>query len=443
MSARAIAFQVLLQVERADAYLNVALDAALKSAGALPRQEAALATELCYGVARRQLALDAAIAAHSSRPIKKLETAVLVALRLGAYQLLYLDRVPAHAAVSESVELVRKQGLVRATGFVNAILRKLAAQLEVPLPNEPVQRISVEASHPLWLVQRWATRFGLEEAQALCGADNEAPPVCLRVNRQRATREEVLDVLEKEGVRAKPSELSPVGVILEDAGRLSALPSFQKGIYQVQDEAAQLVGLFAQPRPGMRVLDACAAPGGKACHLAELMEGQGEVYALDIHPRKLEKIQEEARRLGHEPMMRLRAADAGRPLPFEKSSFDLILLDAPCTGLGTLRRHPELRYRRNESDVPRMAELQRSLAKNLLEYLRPGGTFVFAVCSTEPEEGPLQAEWLTSTGLLLAASTAAGVDWDKVKDRGGGMATFPHRHRTDGFFAARFQRKAS
>jgi 16S rRNA (cytosine967-C5)-methyltransferase len=436
MSARAIAFQVLLQVERADAYLNVALDAALKASGALARQDAALATELCYGVARRRLSLDAAIAAHSNRPIKKLENSVLVALRLGAYQLLYLDRVPVHAAVSESVDLVKRQGLARAAGFVNAVLRHLSVDQKLPLPDEPLSRLSIEGSHPLWLVKRWSERFGLEEAQALCRADNEAPAVCLRVNALRATREEVLETLQKEGVVGRPTPYSPHGIVLEDPGRLSALESFGRGIYQVQDEAAQLVALAAAPRPGMRVLDACAAPGGKACHLAELMGGQGEVFALDVHARKLEKIAEEAKRLGH-TNIRLRAADAGRPLPFEKSSFDLILLDAPCTGLGTLRRHPELRYRRSESDVPRMAELQRSLAKNLLEYLKPGGTFAFAVCSTELEEGPLQLAWLTSLGLRLQPLEWPGVDWASLRDPSGGMATFPHRHKADGFFAAR------
>ena len=437
MSARAIAFKVLLQVERAGAYLSVALDAALRSAGALQRQDAALATELSYGVARRALTLDAALAAHSSRSLRKLETPVHVALRLGAYQLLYLDRIPEHAAVDETVELVKQQGLARAASFVNAVLRKIAADKTVPLPEDPLERIAVEQSHPLWLVRRWESRLGLEETAALCRADNEPAPVTVRVNLTRATREELIARLALAGVTALPTPLSPVGLLLEDPGPIFALEAFREGLFQVQDEAAQLVSSLAQVEPGMRVLDACAAPGGKACHLAERLAGRGEVYAIDLHARKLERLEQQARRLGVEAQIRLRAADASRPLPFPRHSFDLVLLDAPCTGLGTLRRHPEIRYRRAEGDIARMAELQGSLADNLVGYLKPGGSFVYAVCSMEPEEGEGRAASLAGQGLRIAAPQGSQVPWREVLTPSGAIATFPHRHHTDGFFGVR------
>jgi 16S rRNA (cytosine967-C5)-methyltransferase len=437
MTARAIAYKVLLQVERADAYLNVALDSALRSAGALSRQDAGLATEIAYGVARRTLALDAAIARHSKRPIKKLETGVLVALRIGAYQLLFLDRVPGHAAVDATVELAKKQGLSRAAGFVNAVLRKIADDKTIPLPEDPQERLAVAESHPAWLVRRWAARLGLAETEALCHADNQPAPVCVRVNRTRATREEVQAALAQVGVTARPTPYSPLGLALEDPGPVAALEPFQRGLFQVQDEAAQLVSLAAAARPGMCVLDACAAPGAKACHLAEQMEGQGEVFAVDIHERKLRKLEEEATRLGVAGLLRLRAADATRPLPLPERSFDLVLLDAPCSGLGTLRRHPELRYRREEADLARLAALQRSLAENLLRYLKPGGTFVYAVCSPEPEEGSAQAVWLESLHLSRVALAAPGVPWSEVVGPDGALATLPHRHHTDGFYAVR------
>ncbi len=439
MTARAIAFRALLQVERADAYLNLALDAALKSAGALPRQEAALATELAYGVQRRALSLDAALARHSRRRLEKLEHAVLVALRLGAYQLLFLDRVPAHAAVDETIKVAKAQGLGRAAGFLNAVLRRLAEAPEIPLPEAPLDRISVETSHPRWIVERWAARLGLEETAALCRADNEAPPVCVRVQRARASREEVIAQLAKDDVRAYPTPFSPLGLWLEESGPIARLGAFQRGLFQVQDEAAQLVCLMADARPGMRVLDACAAPGGKACSLAEQVGEGGEVFALDQHPRKLQRVDEEARRLGLAPRLRLRSADASRPLPFPEHSFDLILLDAPCTGLGTLRRHPELRYRRKPADIARLAETQRSLLLNLLPYLKSGGCLVYAVCSPEPEEGPGQIDWLRAAGLSIERPMAEGVAWDLVLDGSGALTTWPHRHRADGFFAARMR----
>ncbi len=439
MTARAIAFRALLQVERADAFLNLALDAGLKAAGNLPRQDAALATELAYGVSRRALALDSALARHSRRPLEKLETAVHVALRLGAYQLLYLDRVPAHAAVDETVQVAKDAGLGRAAGFLNAVLRRLAEKPEVPLPDDPIDRLSVETSHPRWLVERWVARLGLEEATALCRADNEAPAVCVRVH--GASREEVIAALARDDVQARPTALSPLGLWLEDPGPLVRLKAFQKGLFQVQDEAAQLVSFMAGARPGMRVLDACAAPGGKACHLASQVGPQGEVFALDVHPRKLQRIEDEAKRLGVASSMRLRSADAARPLPFAQRSFDLILLDAPCSGLGTLRRHPELRYRRTAGDVKRLADGQRALWQNLVAYLKPGGAFVYAVCSPEPEEGAEQLPAFEAAGLRLAPPSAEGVPWGEVLDAKGTLATWPHRHRADSFFAARLVAK--
>ena len=438
MTARSIAYKVLLQVERADAYLNVALDAALRTAGAMPRQDAALATEISYGVARRALSLDAALARHSKRPLRKLENGVLVALRIGAYQLLYLDRVPGHAAVDATVELAKQQGLSRASGFINAVLRKIAEEKFIPLPDDPIERLSVESSHPAWLVRRWVARMGAQEAEALCRADNEPAPVCVRVNLTRATRDEVQAALAAAGVTARPTPYSPLGLWLESPGSLANLEPFRQGLFQVQDEAAQLVSLAAQARPGMRILDACAAPGAKACHLAEQLEGEGEVFAVDVHERKLRKLEEEAARLGVGGVLRMRAADASRPMPLPETSFDLILLDAPCSGLGTLRRHPELRYRRVEGDLVRLAELQRALADNLVKYLRPGGAFVFAVCSPEPEEGTEQSARLAAGPLRMAKIEAPGVPWAEVTGPDGALATLPHRHHTDGFYAARF-----
>jgi len=386
------------------------------------------------------LALDAALARHSKRPLKKLETAVLVVLRIGAYQLLYLDRVPSHAAVDSTVEVAKREGLGRAAGFVNAVLRKIADERQVPLPADPLERLSIGESHPLWLVRRWATRLGHDDAIALCRADNEPAPVCVRVNRTRATRDEVVAALAAAGVTATPTRYSPLGLWLQDPGQVASLEPFQRGLFQVQDEAAQLVSLGAGVRPGMRVLDACAAPGAKACHLAEQVGEEGEVFAVDIHERKLRKLEEEASRLGLLGRMRLRAADASRPMPLPEQSFDVVVLDAPCSGLGTLRRHPELRYRRVEGDLARLALLQTELADNVLRYLRPGGSFLFAVCSPEPEEGTAQTARLLAKGKLQPlALDAPDVPWAELVGPDGGLATLPHRHQTDGFYAARFR----
>jgi 16S rRNA (cytosine967-C5)-methyltransferase len=436
VTARDVAFEALLRVERTDAYLNVALDTLLRE-NALPKNDSALATELTYGVARRQLALDAALSSHASRALAKVEPAVLVALRLGAYQLFY-TRVKDHAAVDETVALVKRQGLDRASGFVNAILRGMVRNRTTPLPEDPIQRLSVEESHPLWLVKRWVARFGESEARALCAADNVPPKVCVRVNAARASREEVKAALLAEGVAAHETPLSPVGLWLEGAGPLGSLAAFRKGLIQAQDEAAQLVSILLSPRPGMRVLDACAAPGGKTCHLAERLAGRGEIVALDLHPRKLAHLSAEARRLGHSRLVHPVAADASRPLPFGAGGFDAALLDAPCSGLGTLRRHPELRYRRREEDIPRLAALQRGLLENVARYVKPGGILVYAVCSMEPEEGEEQVRSFKVSGLLPVPVEASGAALSEVAGPQG-IATFPHRHEADGFFAARLR----
>lgn len=442
-AARAIALQTLIRAERTDAYLNLALDAALKSTPGFSAPDRALVTDLVYGVARHQRALDAAIAAHASRPLERLDPEIRVALRLGAYQL-FFTRMKPHAAVHETVELVK--GLPRhrhAAGFVNALLRTMS-QMDAPTAprGTPAERLAIECSQPTWLVERWIARLGLDEASALCEAQNQIPKVDVRIDPHRISREALAGLLDEAGIAARPTPISPVGLQLDATGNLAALPAFSQGLFQVQDEAAQLIGLLPRIEPGMRILDACAAPGGKTCHLAERLGASGHIHALDLHAHRLRRLDEEARRLGLEARIELRKADVSAPLAFEEASFDLILADLPCTGLGTLRRHPEIRYRREASDPARMAQLQRAIVHNLARYLKPGGQFVYAVCSMEPEEGVEQLSELEMLGLDLAMpDDQARVAWPIEDVSRPFIATYPHRHGCDGFFGARLIRR--
>ncbi len=442
-SARAIAFQALVRAERTDAYLNLALDAAFRAVPGIDQPDRALATELVYGVCRHQRALDAAIAGHASRPPERLDPEVRAALRLGAYQLLFMRMKP-HAAVHETVELVKGLPRLRhAAGFVNALLRAIS-RMEAPASPQgtPAERLAVECSQPTWLVERWIARLGFEEAAALCASQNEVPRIDIRVDPQRISRDALAGLLGEVGIAARPTPISPVGLRLDATGNLAALPAFSQGLFQVQDEAAQLVGLLPRVEAGMRVLDACAAPGGKSCHLAERLGASGRVHALDLHAHRLRRIEEEARRLGLGARIEVRAADASAPLPFDEASFDLILADLPCTGLGTLRRHPEIRYRRAPGDPARLAALQRAIAQNLARYLKPGGQFIYAVCSMEPEEGVEQLEALSGLGLDLAMpDEAAQIAWPIEDASAPFIATFPHRQGCDGFFGARLIRR--
>lgn len=439
--ARTAAFQTLLRAEKNGAFLNLALDAALKNSPAMDAADRALATELVYGVARRQRLLDATIGAHSSRPTEKLDAAVLVALRLGAYQL-FFTRTKPHAAVNETVELVKSLPAgKKAAGFVNALMRAFS---RLPGPAVPeggteASRLAVECSQPTWLAERWIDRFGLEEARALCRIQNETPAIDVRFDPARVSGEDLAASLSSSGVQSEPAALSPVGLSLSGAGGLTELTAFREGLFQVQDEAAQLVGLLPDVRPGMDILDACAAPGGKTCHLAQRLRGKGHVTALDLHAHRLDRLRPEAERLGLAGLISAKACDVSRPLPFDRGRFDLILADLPCTGLGTTRRHPEIRYRRTREDPARMAEVQRRIAGNLAAYVKPGGQLIFSVCSMEPEEGLDQLEGIEALGFRLVPPDAScGVCWPLISEEKPAIATFPHRHGCDGFFGARF-----
>ncbi|HVP59361.1 MAG TPA: 16S rRNA (cytosine(967)-C(5))-methyltransferase RsmB [Myxococcaceae bacterium] len=439
MNARAVAIDVLARVEATDAYLNVVLDQRLTETPLRDPRDAALVTELCYGASRRRLSLDRVIAGFSDRKLAALEDRVLAALRIGSYQI-FFSRVPRRAAVSETVEGLKQIGLSRASGFVNAVLRKVAGVESIPLPPiaDLAEHLSVRESHPRWLVERWLRRYGREGAEAMLVANNESPPVTVRTNSRAGTPEALGALFAEAGLQATRTLRSPVGFRLTSPGRLEELVGYAEGRFQVQDEAAQLVGLYAAIPEGARVLDACAAPGGKACHLAE----SHPVLAVDLYPAKLEKIRSEARRLRLDDRIEVLAHDATEPFPESIGPVDAVLLDAPCTGLGTLRRHPELRWRREEPDLPRLATLQRRILERCQEVVPPGGLLVYAVCSTEPEEGQDQVDLFLRSHpdfTLETPPVAERLGWPLAQ---GALRTLPGPDGMDGFYAARLRRLA-
>lgn len=434
-SARAIAISVLSRVAATDAYLNVVLDTVLTELQPADARDAAFATELCYGTTRQLLALDYAIRLHCERRLETLEDKVLAALRIGAYQRFFM-RVPSHAAVSDTVEALKELKLERATGFVNAILRKLAARESIPQPD-PTDRpafLTIATSHPEWLVRRWLRQFGPERAEAMLAADNQAASVVIRVNTTRGTRDELLAQFAEIGVSATATPLSPLGITLESPGRVEDLFGFSEGLWQVQDEAAQLVTVFAQIPATAKVLDVCAAPGGKSCHIAQT----NAVVSLDLHANKLPKIISEAKRLGLHERIKTRAWDATKPLPEELGEFDVVVVDAPCSGLGTLRRHPELRYRRQEKDFAELAALQREILENAQHLVAAGGLLVFAVCSTDTTEGPDQIEMFLRSHPDFTSEPPVGLA--HIPTSQGHLRTLPGPEGLDGFFAARLRK---
>jgi 16S rRNA (cytosine967-C5)-methyltransferase len=436
VNPRAAAILILARVEDRNAFLNVAIDAHLRRHRPSDPRDAALITELCYGAARFQMTLDHVLAAQSQKRLDRLERRVLAALRIGTYQLFYM-RLPPHAAVAETIEALKQLGQARAAGFANAILRKLSAMGSPPLPPESdgVEQLALRHSHPQWLVARWIQQFGIDQAKEMLSADNQPAPVAIRANLLKTSRDDLLAGLRRSGADARAAELSPSGIILRSPGRLEELYGYAEGLWQVQDEAAQLVGHYAAVPEGSRVLDACAAPGGKACHLAE----RHSVVAADLSAGKLERLQSEAKRLGLSSRIETVVHDATQPFPPRLGKFDAVLVDAPCSGLGTLRRHPELRYRRQESDIERLAQLQWSIVQNCQEVVAKGGLLIYAVCSTELEEGLQQAERLVGAHSNFAARPAE-LEGVRVPLWRGYLRTLPGKEGLDGFFAARFAR---
>ncbi len=348
----------------------------------------AFITELVYGVLRRREYLDWAIGrftTHRRRQSVKLKNL----LRLGAYQILFLDRVPASAAVNESVRLAKTLGEKAIAGFVNAVLRAMSRAETIPLPDpaeDPIRHISVKYSHPEWLVTRWLPRLGPEKTIALCAANNEIPPVTVRVNPMRTTRDALSAELKRAGIDVTSCRISSSGLMLRGVAHLTELPAYQRGDFYVQDEAAQLVGFAVSPKPGERILDACAAPGGKSTHLAELMGDRGEIVAADAGAKRLERVVENAGRLGL-ASIRPVVADVTRDLAaFGDTPYDRILVDAPCSGLGVLRRNPEAKWYKTEAVIGKMAALQLKILDQVAPTLKHGGVLVYSTCTTEPEE---------------------------------------------------------
>ena len=443
---RMIAIRVVERVQRAGAYADLALHHALVQSR-LPAADRALATELVYGTLRWRGRLDYLIAKALDRDISKLEPLVTSALRVGAYQLFFSDRIPANAAVDEAVRCVRAMGLERATGLVNAVLRRLAREgdsFEFPkLETDPLEYLVHAGSLPLWLAKRWLDEYGAEEAAALAATMNEPAPVTIRVNRTKTTREALLPELIERFPDAKLCRYAPDGIILGRKGDAGQDPTFLSGQISIQDEASQLVVHLLDPQPGERILDTCSAPGTKSAAIAERLNGEGHVLALDRHARRLRLVGRSIRRLEIGGVATLER-DATKSLDdlARDGLFDRILVDAPCSGLGALRRNPDARWRIRPEDLESLSKVQRALLESAADVLRPGGSLVYSTCTMTPEENEsvIQGFMATRPGWQIAPKESApAVMWELI-DEDGFLRLLPHRHDMDGFFAVRLIR---
>ena len=433
------ALEILSRVETG-AFADSLLDRARQTFDA---RDSAFILELVYGTLRNRTLLDWTLNQFSTQPLTKTDTWTRNILRLGAYQMLFLDKVPVSAAVNTAVDLAKDHG--NKSSYVNGLLRNLdrkRASIVGPGPDDPVKKLSILHSHPEWLVMRWVKRFGEETTEKLLRENNQPAPLVVRANTLKTTRDRLKASLEAEGAAAIETAYSTVGLVIISSPGLRSFTAYAQGWFMVQDQAAQLIGLMLGPRPGETVLDACAAPGGKATHLAELMENRGSVIALESDQGRLGRIRENSTRLGITIISPVR----GDATKYQEGRFDKVLIDAPCSGLGVLRRHPDGRWNKNERTISERAILQRGILENCASLLKPGGALVYATCTTEPEEN----EEVINSFLakhneftqedpqqFLPASTARLVD-DK-----GFFRTFPNEPAMDGFFGVRLVRKHS
>jgi 16S rRNA (cytosine967-C5)-methyltransferase len=393
-TAREVARRALDRVDKDGAWATPALDGELARAG-LDDRDRRLAAELVYGVLRHRTRIDRALGAHAN--LKKTPPKVVTALRVAAYQLLFLDRVPDHAAVNDAVAAARGAGGAKLGGFANAVLRNL---LRAGEPAVPADDLEIRWSLPRWILDELAPMAGAE-LPAIAAALAQPAPMIARVNRLRTTVEALARELAEAGITATPIEGVPMALRLDGAGDPARNAAFQAGRWTVQDAGAQRVALAAAPRPGQRILDACAGVGGKSTHLAELIDDRGTIDAADLSTTKLALGAETAARLGLTSVHPI-ACDLLDPAAPLAATYDLIILDAPCSGLGVLRRHPDAKWRLKPADVPRLADLQRKLLDAVVPRLAPGGTLVYSVCTFTRAEGPAQVAALTArTDLQL------------------------------------------
>lgn len=444
-SAREAALRALVRVEADGAYLNLALPAYLQD---LAGDERSLAVQLAAGTVQRLNTLDWSINLFSRRSSDTFTPWIRNLLRLSAYQIIYLDRIPDYAVVDEAVNLARRFGHSGVAGLVNALLRRIADQgSELPWPNQnknPVEYLSLRHSQPQWLVARAIDHFGFMEAENWCRANNKKALVSIRPNLLRIKPEALINSLRNEGVEAAKSPLVP-GMLQIKRGSSPALTaSFEKGFFSIQGESSALVAPLLQPQPGQTLVDLCSAPGGKTTHLAELMNDQGLVYAVETRMNRLQLVEKAARRLGLKSIRTILAD--GRNINMQGLSVPAaILVDAPCSGLGVIRRLPEIKWRRRQEDLIKMQALQTELLSAAAHLLPSGGKLIYSVCSNQPEETDQVAGKFNRTHPEFDPEPFRPLLPQLLQgDHGdtGPVHIWPHHHDLDGFFIALWRKKA-
>lgn len=440
-NTRQIALKIINDVLINEAYANIALAREIGK-HSLSDQDRRFVTELVYGTIKAGATLDWLLMHYVSRSLKKVPPVIVNILRMGIYQIFFLDKVPASAACNQAVELAKKYGHSGTVKFVNAVLRSSARNPEKAVYPSKEENMSLYLSlkyfHPEWVVKRWLTRFTPEAVEELCLMNNTTPPLSLRTNTLKLSREELLAKLKNEEAYGEPSEWTEEGILCKSYPALGTLKSLQQGLFQVQDESSMLVAHVLDPKPGEFIIDACAAPGGKSTHIAQLMKNEGKILATDIHDHKLTLILQNASRLGID-IIETRNLDATLLDDYYKDKADRVLVDAPCSGLGVLRRKADARWRKDESLLRELPKLQNSILHSAANSVKPGGILVYSTCTTEPEENQdVVTAFLKERPDFILESAG---DYFLKKRPEKMVQLWPHIDYVDGFFIVRMRRR--
>lgn len=443
-TAREVALDTIWQVHESESYANLLLPKVLGGSG-LSKKDKAFATELVYGTLRMQGTLDWILSQCSTRDLSKISPRALDILRLGCYQLFFLTKVPARAACYESVELAKKFFHSGIASFVNGVLRATVRKKDkLPWPryeDDPIDFIALKFSHPMWLVKMWVENLGIEETRKLCEADNRRPRISVRANTLKISRDELYKSLRDTGINVEKSEITQEGLLLQETGELGSLEQFKKGLFIVQDESSMVVSQVVAPKEGETILDVCAAPGGKATHMGQIMQNNGRIIAVDIHENRLNLIEHNAKRLGVSIIETL-LGDATKLDALIKEPVDAILVDAPCSGLGVLAKRPDARWRKSPDQIEELAILQSRLLNSAAPLVKKGGALVYLVCTITHQEGIEVVEGFLRSHpefvlddavkyLPKALQSEEPYKWVQL---------LPHKHGTDGLFIARMIR---
>lgn len=433
---RQLAFIALKEVHKG-AYADVVIDRVLQKYK-LPDNDRRLMTELVYGSVRRQRTLDTLIDQLATKKAQQQPKDLRTILHLGLYQLRYQEKIPVSAAVNTTVELAKENGFSGLTGFVNGFLRQYLRLSEpLQLPKNPLEKLAILHSFPDWIIEVWLSQLSFQETEKLCEWMNQTPTIDLRVNILRSSLEEVKSAFKSAGILARPIPGLPQGLrLISSTGSIQNLPGFREGWWTVQDSSAQLVGHLLDPQPGEVVIDACAAPGGKTTHIAELMGDRGKIWAIDKTASRLRKLQENTQRL-HLQSIEICTGDCCNFKEFYNIA-DRVLLDAPCSGLGTLHRHADARWRQTPVSVQELSQLQRRLISHTAKFVKSGGVLVYATCTLHPAENEEIISEFLATNPHWQIEPPSFDLWDISAS--GWLKVWPHQQDMDGFFMLRLRK---